>query len=215
MLVPNNLARVLWTKRSLLSLLAANALTIVLAVVEGWELGPLMWIYWIQSIIIGGFRFLRMLSLDRFSTDGVLINDRPVKPTRATQMKMSFFFLVHYGGFHLAYAFFLVSEQKVAPGDGFLIVVCVAIFLANHWFSFRSNLEKDVRTTPNIGRLMFFPYARIIPMHMTIVFGAYVAATETALLIFLSLKTLADLIMHAIEHRQGSFRKIILPAEAR
>ena len=46
-----------------------------------------------------------------------------------------------------------------------------------------------------------FPYARIIPMHLTILLGSYfVGGAEGTLIIFLALKTLADVLMHMIEH---------------
>jgi len=45
---------------------------------------------------------------------------------------------------------------------------------------------------------MFFPYARIIPMHLTIIFGMLLG--KGAIVLFLTLKTLADMIMHVLEH---------------
>lgn len=45
---------------------------------------------------------------------------------------------------------------------------------------------------------MFYPYARIFPMHLTILLGA---TTGVPLLMFLVLKTIADGVMHVVEHR--------------
>ena len=65
----------------------------------------------------------------------------------------------------------------------------------------KHNLEKDSERVPNIGTVMFFPYLRIIPMHLTIIFGGMFAKESTiVLLIFLGLKTFADVLMHVIEH---------------
>ena len=48
---------------------------------------------------------------------------------------------------------------------------------------------------------MFFPYIRIIPMHLMIVAGVSVFGGSTgALIIFLLLKTAADAAMHFVEH---------------
>jgi hypothetical protein len=44
---------------------------------------------------------------------------------------------------------------------------------------------------------MFYPYARIIPMHLTISFGSL---SGDALPLFLVLKTFADATMHIVEH---------------
>lgn len=53
-----------------------------------------------------------------------------------------------------------------------------------------------------LGTLMFLPYARVVPMHLTIIFGGMLARDSAfALLLFCSLKTAADVLMHYVEHR--------------
>ena len=47
---------------------------------------------------------------------------------------------------------------------------------------------------------MFFPYARILPLHLTILAGFFIAGSPIGVAFFLVVKTVADLIMHAIEH---------------
>jgi hypothetical protein len=55
---------------------------------------------------------------------------------------------------------------------------------------------------------MFFPYARIIPMHLTILIGVYLEEHSTGtVILFLGLKTFADLTMHLIEHGSKSQRR--------
>ena len=59
---------------------------------------------------------------------------------------------------------------------------------------------------------MFFPYARIIPMHLTIIFGCMFIENvseninndflaKTPLLLFMVLKTCADAAMHIMERK--------------
>ncbi|HRZ11275.1 MAG TPA: DUF6498-containing protein [Kiritimatiellia bacterium] len=182
------------------SLMASNILTLVMALAGNWNAGTLMWVYWGQSVIIGFFNFLRMLFLKDFSTEGVKASDQPVDPTPATRRSMAFFFLIHYGGFHLVYMVFLVglAAKGLVNLEG--MGICLAAFLVNHAFSFFYNLQSDRRNVRNIGTLMFFPYARILPMHLTIIFGSLLPWNRGVLLLFLSLKTAADLIMHAVEH---------------
>ena len=62
-----------------------------------------------------------------------------------------------------------------------------------------SNKVADEQKTQNIGRMMFSPYARIIPMHLIIIFGAFLG--KSSLIIFLLLKTAADIVMHSVKHR--------------
>jgi hypothetical protein len=65
---------------------------------------------------------------------------------------------------------------------------------------------------PNIGTLMFFPYARVVPMHLLIVLAASLGSESvTALLIFLLLKTGADVIMHMVEHADARQKKPSTP----
>ena len=83
-------------------------------------------------------------------------------------------------------------------------MLCALAFAGSHGFSFRHNRRTDFRQKkPNLGTLMFYPYLRIIPMHLTIVMGG--AVFEGALLLFMVLKTLADCAMHMLEHHL--FRK--------
>jgi hypothetical protein len=83
----------------------------------------------------------------------------------------------------------------------FNVVRCIGVFDLNHWFSYRYNRELEQERVPNIGNIMFFPYIRIIPMHLMIVAGVTVVGGSTgALIVFLLLKTAADAAMHVVEH---------------
>lgn len=199
---------------SLRSLIASNLITMILALAQGWSVLVVMWVYWFQSVIIGLFNFLRILSLKDFSTENFKMNDRPVEPTQSTKRSVAFFFLFHYGFFHFIYMIFLGSFSSmsgtgflspikpVGPNDMFFISIGAIIFLINHLFSYQYNRLRDDRK-PNIGELMFYPYARIIPMHLTIIFGFLLG--NAGIILFLILKTAADAAMHIIEHQ--IFRK--------
>ena len=77
-----------------------------------------------------------------------------------------------------------------------------ALFFANHLFSYLSNRPAP-KEPPNIGTMMFSPYLRVVPMHAFIMLGAYVAGGGNGLMLFMVLKTLADVAMHLVEHRTG------------
>lgn len=47
---------------------------------------------------------------------------------------------------------------------------------------------------------MTLPYYRIIPMHATIILGGAFFGGTIALLLFVVLKTIADVTMHTVEH---------------
>jgi hypothetical protein len=84
------------------------------------------------------------------------------------------------------------------------VLLAGAAFFANHLFSYFANRNRARTRIANIGSMMFFPYIRIIPMHVFIVFGAFAAGPSSGLVFFLILKTIADEAMHAIEHRSAT-----------
>ncbi len=191
------------TKRSLI---LANLATISMALVFQWPTGLLLWPYWIQSVIIGWFSRRRILALQDFSTDGLKVNDQPVEPTLHTQRRTANFFALHYGLFHFAYAIFLWPGSKpLSTLDWLGIAVSALTFAANHRHSFQRNVEADAAGKPNIGTLMFLPYARIVPMHLAILLGGAIAGgaahSPITTLLFGGLKTAADVAMHVLEHR--------------
>lgn len=187
--------------KSTVVLILTNIFVIFLAVWQSWDFSTLIWVYWFQSVVIGVFVFIKILKLKNFSTKNFYINHRPVKPTKETKVFTAFFFLVHYGIFHLAYLMFLSGSVALVGSQFLMVLFAGAVFFVNHLFSFRRNFEHDVNKKQNIGIVMFRPYARIIPMHLIIVSGAFFAGTGFALVFFLVLKTIADVVMHVLEHR--------------
>lgn len=184
---------------SLITLLLSNVLIIILSLVQKWDVSEVLWVYWMQSIIIGFFQFLRILSLKKFSTKNFNINGKPALPTNNTKIFTAFFFVFHYGFFHFLYAIFLFNFFTDKPLDFTYLFLGGFIFFLNHAFSFYQNKVIDEQKMQNIGTLMFSPYTRIIPMHLIIVFGAFLG--QSALITFLVLKTLADLAMHTVKHK--------------
>src|SRR3989344_7224626 len=105
----SNHVKIILMNLSLISLLLSNFLVIILAIVQKWDTSTVLLVYWIQSIIIGFFQFLRILSLKKFSTENFKINNQPASPTTQTKIFTAFFFAFHYGFFHFIYAIFLFN----------------------------------------------------------------------------------------------------------
>ncbi|MDX1562448.1 MAG: DUF6498-containing protein, partial [Gammaproteobacteria bacterium] len=159
----------------------------------------LLIVYWLQNVAIGASYFRRILSLDKFSTKNFRINGRAVEPTPATKRTTAFFFAVHYGFFHVGYLVFILAQAGgIEIGLG--LIACAVAFVIDHAYSYRYNRELDRQGTPNIGTMMFTPYLRVVPMHITIILGA-VAFESIGVLFFGILKTAADVAMHHVEHR--------------
>ena len=185
---------------SALALLGVNLGVAGFAFFGDWSLPTILMSYVTQSIIIGLFQAKKMMDLKVFSTEGFKINDMPVDPTPATKRSTVLFFLFHYGFFHAAYAAFVLSAG--AP-DWLSVLGAGGAFFANHWLSYWLNRDAAEKKVPNIGSMMFFPYIRILPMHLFIVCGALAGEWPHATVLFLLMKTAADEAMHLIEHRGG------------
>jgi hypothetical protein len=184
-------------------LLVINLVSMFWALIAHWNLIAIMWMYWFQSVEIGMFNFFRIMDLKEFSVEGFTINDRPAQATEGTKYFTAVFFAVHYGFFHFGYAHFLLSDgfEKRFGGSPSSqemnsIMITAGLFFIAHLFSYLYNAPKDT-AKQNIGKLMGYPYTRIIPMHFTIIFGSFIGA---ALPLFLILKTAADCYMHLYEH---------------
>ncbi len=197
--------------------IGSNLAVIVFAVIDNLSATEVMWIYWIQSVIIGIFNFLRILMLKNFSVDGMKINEKEVLPTKATKVTTAIFFLFHYGFFHIVYAVFLgtfpiiLSEEKTSAG-GFYLFFTALVFLVNYGVEFYKEQTTLTDEIPNLGTVMFIPYFRIIPMHLTIILGGFLAAsgsffkTDTSLfviILLMGIKTFVDLITHSVDVYSG------------
>jgi len=182
------------------SLITANIVILILALVQSWSVPLILWTYWLQSVIIGIFQFFKILRLKDFSVEGVTMNGQPVKKTKGTKIQLAFFFAFHFGIFHFGYMMFLMGNEKP---ENFLysMGISAAIFFANHLYSFKQHKEDTTKKPKNIGNIMFFPYFRIIPMHFIIVFGGMFIGGPVTLIFFTLLKTAADVLSHSFEHK--------------
>ncbi|MFZ6015313.1 MAG: DUF6498-containing protein [Patescibacteria group bacterium] len=209
--------KVFYADRSFWILIFVNIGTAYFAVINNWSLIVLIWIYWFQSVSIGIVNFIRIFQLKDFSTEGFRMGRSQVAPIQAMKYFIAFFFLIHYGISHAVYFMFLIigsfsesswlatslgasSSYKLGLdlGDVKYILLTGVVFFANHIYSYFYNKSTDTKK-PNIGHLMFYPYARIFPMHIIILAGGLTGVATLPL--FLGLKIVADMVMHVIEHR--------------
>ena len=204
------------------SLIFANLVTIVLAIFGNWDLATVFFIYWVQSVIIGVFSVFSILSADTAAIRADL--QRPIDERGGTEKVtpgfarfylciMAGFFTLHYGLFHLGYFFFIVDSSlfgTVNIADPGIWLAC-GLFFANHLYShitYRHAGPKDYRF---VNENFFSPYGRIIPMHLTILFGSIIivalqllglTTTLPVLVLFLLLKTYSDMNAHLIKHER-------------
>ena len=194
-----DLSRPIWADKSALSLLLANAITIVIAVCEGWRVVDVMWVYCVQSAAIGfySWRGLRRLVERSKRIDPGSVDTSDCHPAS--------FFAIHYGTFQLVFSLYVIGSMRQAAGGihWLSVLVCIGMFLANHAFSHRYH-QQDITGDPVrvFRRLFAVPYLRVVPMNAAIFIAHITGVQNTAILVlFLLLKTFTDLIAHLAKHR--------------
>lgn len=208
----------------LVSLIAVNLVTIVFAIVGNWDLATVIFIYWAQSVIIGIFACLSILFVDTAALADTMAehpavpgavsgSPAPARRILAGLLKLFLagFFAVHYGTFHAVYFFFITDFSLFGPvsytDPG--ILVSIGLFFALHAWSFFFYRKRG--TAAALGMMTQFtePYARIFPMHLTIIFGSFIilglqffgiTTTLPVLVFFLVVKTIADISAHIKKH---------------
>lgn len=183
-----------WTP-ALIFMLFTNAIPIFGVLTFGWDVGTILTLYWLESVIIGILNIPKM-----WTCEGSL----------GTKLFLTPFFIAHFGGFSLGHAFFLKDVFKVGTlFDSLLsfgpILWTALTFLLSHIFSMLINFfgKKEYE-----GRLaneqMFFPYGRIIIMHIVIIFGGglvmLLGQPLIALIMLIGLKVMFDMAAHTMEH---------------
>lgn len=213
---------------SALILIASNALALILALALGMDPAVVVWAYWAESVIIGFYTVLSFLtvalrSLFRLRPGSVF---SPVFMAGFFTVHYGIFHAVYFV-FLGAMPWFSIDATQYAD-----VGLLAGIFLLSHGYSFVTNFLRELPQIENsekdLGRLMSQPYSRIVPMHLAIilsgfvlmplfpfitiaanlaegscVFGIFVyAAKLIAMLLFMALKTGADLFGHLFMHRK-------------
>ncbi len=221
---------------SALIILISNLLFIIVAVLQNVSLQEVWLVYWCQSIIIGFFALLRMLTYKLKSDSSKVSGMKEV-----SRIFIAGFFVFHYGFFHFVYLMFIgfsfissafmdvftspgtivdaASTAQFAGPNMMLVFLGAVIFFFAHLISFILNFAKDNQKEWDLGELMFAPYSRIIPMHISIIAAGFIAmflgiplslmfgasgarAVEVVIIVFfLGLKVVLDLTSHDSAHR--------------
>jgi len=192
---------------TVLALIISNAAVIFIAKIDKWDIITITLIYWIQNVIIMFLFIIKILTLKGFSTKGLKIFGKHVEPTSGTRYKAALKFFLYYGIFHLAFLYLIFNDDTISriqfvKSNLFtaVFVIAIVIFLFNHLFSFIYYFKKDQEKEVELGKLLFSGEARVAPMNL-IVFGFILVIKSGDLVFFMLLKTIADVIMHIVEHK--------------
>jgi Family of unknown function (DUF6498) len=163
------------------------------------QFNTIVWIYWLQSVLIGFFNFFELLLVKEPDEKSMSINSQPV--VKGSMGCAAWFFLFHFGFFHFVYAIFLLV-LKTKGVNGKLVLITAGIFLLESTIQFiRKRIQAEAGTV-NVGKLFFTPYLRIVPMHLMILAPAILGISASV--VFLILKTIADLGMYLLTAQKNS-----------
>ena len=163
-----------------------------------------VWIYWFQSITIGFFNFVDLLTIQNYDAANFKINNQPVAANN--KGCAAWFFLLHFGFFHIGYAIFLLIDFGIRSVSKTVFLLGIATFFLESIINFirQKQLERTVKL--NIGTMFFLPYLRIIPMHLMILLPAFLGWKPS--LTFLALKMGADILSFILYQHINSKNKI-------
>ena len=184
-----------------ISLIVANLVTIVLAIIGNWDLATVLFIYWSQSIIIGIFTVISILGAD----PAVLTVDlkKPIheqdvpegdfdlekfihewggtgdiSPRRIWSYKCSHagLFTLFFGFLHWGLFVFIVESGMFGPvnfADPRIWLSC-GLFFASHLCSHIRYRHEGAQGAGFIKEEFLSTLQRIIPMHSTIFLGSFI-----------------------------------------
>ncbi|MCW3074150.1 MAG: hypothetical protein JWP69_1219 [Flaviaesturariibacter sp.] len=165
----------------------------------------ILWLYWCQSVLIGLFTFLEMMTTPTAVTVDLKLDGKPMGRGCA-----AWFFLGHYGFFHFVYLIFLGTQNGFGRVDmGFFKIAILCIFFSQVVFFVQHKLQYR-REPPKLGALFVQPYIRIVPMHLTILLPAFLGWEPG--LVFIVLRTILDVLGYVVT--SPHYRKVKPPAMA-
>ncbi|MCW3121913.1 MAG: hypothetical protein JWQ38_1405 [Flavipsychrobacter sp.] len=151
----------------------------------------LVWLYWWQSVLLGVFNILDMLTIRKAAPLAKGTSDM-----FALKGPAAAFFLFHYGLFHLVYGIFLRTMKVSGPFEWDLFKPFFIAFLFGQIISFVQHKIQQRKEPADLGRMFSIPYVRIIPMHLTILIPNFLPFTNLG--VFVVLKSFADVLMYMI-----------------
>jgi len=185
---------------STIALILANLIPLAGVLLDGWQVGEIMLLFWAESAVIGFYNLCKMWRIGRWS----ILFYGP-------------FFVGHYGCFMVGHLLFIYGFFGSSFGNGLDATAADVLvdflhlwpallgFLISHGISYKLNfLGRQEYLNQDVQKQMGEPYKRIIIMHTTIIFGGFLAllfnTALPALMFLILIKTIADLRGHLYEH---------------
>ena len=202
-------------------LIFANLVPVYGVLVHGWEVFPLILLYWLENLILGALQIVRIAMMP-------LPAEVPVAASVVGKAFMVPFFTVHYFGFcmaHGVFVFTMFGDGMDPFGMGFLPSVdgimevvreyhlalpLLALALSHLISLLRHAVFAGERQAFRGGQAIMMGgiYKRIFVLHIAILFGSFfvmaIGSPWIALLLLVTLKTVFDYRAHRKEHKEAA-----------
>ena len=195
---------------SIILLVLANLLPMVGVLWWGWSVFSVMFLYWLENIIVGLLNIPRILFASAGGDNGA--------QSILKRLGTAAFFSVHYGLFtfvHGAFVFSMFAEgqyEEPTPAlvwqlvnEQHLYWAVLALFISHLASLILNYLLAGEYTQVTVREMMRKPYGRIVVLQLGIIFGGFLLDTMSAplagLIVLLLIKTVFDVRSHIREHR--------------
>ena len=193
------------SRMAIVSLVVANLVPLAAVLSGRWSLFSVMFLYWAENAVIGGYNVLKILLAQGGSRPSAW-------PAR---LPLALFFAMHYGIFwfvHGIFVFVLFGGQGMRGFNLWRSVQItpdlwsvLGLLILSHGISFTNNFvgrREYLVVTPQ--EQMMQPYTRVIILHVVVLAGGFLVMLLgqplPALVLLVVLKTGFDLRAHLAEH---------------
>lgn len=188
---------------SLISLIIINLASILGILFLGWSAGFILLAYWLESFVIGLYTVLKMAKTTKMGEIKTNVAGKNVPPSKFFLIP---FYIFHYGIFMFVHLMFLlvIIGMSSSLSDFANMAVWLPVFfvglLISHGISYKQNFigNKEYANT-TVSKVMMSSYARIVPMHLAIIFGFMLGSPAIVLVL---IKTGIDVFSHVLERRK-------------
>jgi len=177
------------------SLILSNLVPLIGAMFFGWSVSTILILYWSENVIIGFYNVIKM----------ALAKGEAKRQQTNQRFFLIGFFIVHFGIFtfgHAAFVFSFFGTEN--PPFQSLLPALLPLFISHGVSMFVHFIKNGEYRRVSFGTLFFQPYKRVVIMHLTIIFGAWMATAfhlpSLVLVVLVILKISVDIFFHRKEH---------------
>jgi hypothetical protein len=200
-------------KPSVIILIFANLLPIFGVLFLDWKVFPILFLYWVENVIVGFFNVLKMAFASPANGN-----------SNAAKTSAILFFCVHYGLFTFVHGIFVIivfggADQGDMGNPDFPPIISslgnygilwgIITLIVSHGLSFGINyIGKGEYKEAKLNGLMSQPYSRVVVLHLIIIFGGFLitflGSPEAGLIVLIVVKMGIDILAHLRQHAGDS-----------